>query len=61
MIQKHECSPHCQTLASLWLIKAEADRKAARYRRDPFLREVHEQYAQAIESVIQAGKESSNV
>lgn len=61
MQTKHECNPHCQTLASLWLIKSEAERKAMKYKADPFLREIHEQYAEAIESVLQAGKEASNV
>lgn len=56
-----KCTPHCQTLSSLWLIKSEAERKACRYRHDPFLREIHEQYAEALESVIQAGKESAHV
>lgn len=57
MHTKHDCNPHCKTLASLWMIKTEAERKATRYRRDPFLRSVHEQYAEAIASVIEADLE----
>jgi hypothetical protein len=59
MQTKHECNPHCKTLASLWLIKAEAERKATRYKSDPFLRDLHSQYAEAISSVIEADLEIS--
>jgi hypothetical protein len=61
MHTKHECNAHCHTLASLWLIKSEAERKAMKYRRDPFLHEVHQQYAEALEAVFQAGKEAAHV
>ena len=61
MILKHECSPHCDTLASVWLIKAEAERKALKYQLDPFLHEIHQQYADALEAVFQKGKEATHV
>ncbi len=61
MDAQHKCNAHCRTLASLYLLEEAASDKAKRYRFDPFLREIHEQYCDSIRSIREAAKEVSHV
>jgi len=54
METKHICDTHCVTLASLHLIRDKARQNAYKYRRDPFVRGIHEQYEEYISCVLDA-------
>jgi hypothetical protein len=47
-------------MASLYLLEESAASNARRYRFDPFLKEIHEGYLEAIASIREAAKEDSH-
>ncbi len=54
MISENKCNPRCNTIASLNMIVDTAKYKALRNRHNPWLGEIHTQYAEVIKSVIDA-------
>ena len=62
MNTQHICTKDCLTKVSLHRLADTARFKANKYRHDPFLSELHGQYLEAINAVIEAdGKEVANV
>jgi hypothetical protein len=61
MKNKHICNSHCETMASITLIRDTAQYYANKYKYDPFIGRIHQEYSEILNTVLEADKGVVNV